>query len=379
MYNNKNIKPTFGLSFGLPSQGGGGYPINPYGPHPLVNPYGGSIGHQGINLGLVSVNPLISLQVTKDDYGAKVFKPFVNLHVTPNNYLLHKFEDLFAYKKVFNKHKHLHFYKPHRHRPHHKHYNVHHSSPVIHYSRPIYHKPQHIIHGHPAPYSHGSAAIEYDSPPSGSYPSDGPPGPGSYPSDSFPGPGSHPSDNFPGPASYPSDSFPGTGSYPSDSFPGAESYPSDSFPGPESYQSNEPSFGSHQPDLSYYDDPHNYGGGYGGYKFNGRAYQNNTNLVEGTSLFNAYQQQYDSGNNIYGLNSELQQHENNLLNYEQQNLGDLHTSQISPERISENISNKRGGKSLSNSNPVKFPNDRKRRDVTDYKTNKTKTKVQYRS
>lgn len=115
--NTKNVKPTFGISFGLPQQGGGGYPINPHGPNPLVNPYGGSVGSSGINLGLVSVNPLISVQLEKDDYGRKVIKPFVNLHVTPNDYLVHKLEDLLAYKKevVFNKHQHYHsHYGPHK-------------------------------------------------------------------------------------------------------------------------------------------------------------------------------------------------------------------------------------------------------------------------
>ncbi|KAG5862327.1 hypothetical protein JTB14_036169 [Gonioctena quinquepunctata] len=109
----KKIKPTFGISFSLPQQGGGGYPINPYGPNPFVNPYGGAIGPTGINLGLVSLNPLISLQVSKDDYGQKEIKPFVNLHVTPNNFLINKLEDFLSHKKanIFNKHKHYHIHK----------------------------------------------------------------------------------------------------------------------------------------------------------------------------------------------------------------------------------------------------------------------------
>lgn len=88
------VRPTFGVSFGLPSGGGGGgsYPISPYGPNPSVNPYGHSLGGggNGLNLGLVSVNPLLSLQVSKDEFGEKIVKPWVNLHVTPNAGLVHK-------------------------------------------------------------------------------------------------------------------------------------------------------------------------------------------------------------------------------------------------------------------------------------------------
>ncbi|PSN36360.1 hypothetical protein C0J52_19727 [Blattella germanica] len=88
------VSPTFGVSFGLP-QGGGGYPLNPYGPNPALNPYGGSVGGLGgVNLGLVSVNPLVSLQVTQDEYGDKIVKPLVNLHVTPNKGLIHKFGNI---------------------------------------------------------------------------------------------------------------------------------------------------------------------------------------------------------------------------------------------------------------------------------------------
>ncbi|XP_015379949.1 PREDICTED: uncharacterized protein LOC107173785 [Diuraphis noxia] len=89
------VRPTFGVSFGLPSGGGGGYPISPYGPNPSVNPYGHSLGGgNGLNLGLVSVNPLLSLQVSKDEYGEKIVKPWVNLHVTPNAGLVHKVGDI---------------------------------------------------------------------------------------------------------------------------------------------------------------------------------------------------------------------------------------------------------------------------------------------
>lgn len=89
------VRPTFGVSFGLPSGGGGSYPISPYGPNPSVNPYGHSLGGgNGLNLGLVSVNPLLSLQVSKDEFGEKIVKPWVNLHVTPNAGLVHKVGDI---------------------------------------------------------------------------------------------------------------------------------------------------------------------------------------------------------------------------------------------------------------------------------------------
>lgn len=147
--NTKSVKPTFGISFGLPNQGGGGYPISLHGPNPLVNPYGGSVGSAGINLGLVSVNPLVSIQIEKDNYGQKVVKPFVNLHVTPNNYLVHKLEDLLTYKKgaIFNKYQHIH----------------HHHAP---------HKPPSYFHGPPKPHylaespkPHFVSKPYYDSPP----------------------------------------------------------------------------------------------------------------------------------------------------------------------------------------------------------------------
>ncbi|XP_044735349.1 uncharacterized protein LOC123297666 isoform X1 [Chrysoperla carnea] len=141
----KKVVPTFGVSFGLPQQGGGGhYPLNPFGSNPVVNPYGSSIGGSGINLGLVSVNPLVSVQVTKDDYGKKVVKPLVNIHVTPNDFLVHKIEDLFFYKKqaLFSKHEHYHQHHGHS-KPQIHHY--HHRPPPIYHSKPVYHhKPVYV-------------------------------------------------------------------------------------------------------------------------------------------------------------------------------------------------------------------------------------------
>ncbi|CAL7941480.1 unnamed protein product [Xylocopa violacea] len=94
-----NFKPTWGISFGLP-QANGPYPIGPHGGNVLVNPYGGyGASDQGINLGLVSVNPLLAVQFTKDEYGEKVVKPFVNFHVTPNRNIVQKLGHLLSSKK----------------------------------------------------------------------------------------------------------------------------------------------------------------------------------------------------------------------------------------------------------------------------------------
>ncbi|XP_076160506.1 uncharacterized protein LOC143143294 isoform X2 [Ptiloglossa arizonensis] len=94
-----NVKPTWGISFGLP-QTGGPYPIGQYGANALVNPYGGyGSAEQGLNFGPVSVNPLLAVQFTKDEYGDKVVKPFVNFHVTPNRYLVQKLGHLLSHKK----------------------------------------------------------------------------------------------------------------------------------------------------------------------------------------------------------------------------------------------------------------------------------------
>ncbi|XP_075224751.1 uncharacterized protein LOC142326279 isoform X1 [Lycorma delicatula] len=130
------LRPTFGVSFGLPS-GGGGYPLNPFYPNPAVNPYGGSVGGNGVDLGLVSVNPLLSVQVTKDEYGEKVVKPLVNLHVTPNQGFVHKIGN------IFHKFKDPLYYGPPPLLHHHQHYHTP-AYPPPHYKPhppPYYHKP----------------------------------------------------------------------------------------------------------------------------------------------------------------------------------------------------------------------------------------------
>lgn len=140
-----NVKPTWGVSFGLPQTGGVG-PIGP--PHP-GNPLGypgyGPAGGQGINLGPVSVNPLLAVQVTKDEYGEKVVKPYVNLHVTPNPGLVHKLGQLLAYKKYGLYGGHGGVYAPYHDHYHHTHHHTHQ------YEKPYYHRPpyHHLYPGSP--------------------------------------------------------------------------------------------------------------------------------------------------------------------------------------------------------------------------------------
>lgn len=95
----KKVEPQFGVSFGLPYPTGG-YPLNTFnGGYPAQNPYFGSISPNGLNLGLVNVNPLVSFQFAKNEFGEKTFKPLVNLHVTPNDQLIHKVGNLFKPKQ----------------------------------------------------------------------------------------------------------------------------------------------------------------------------------------------------------------------------------------------------------------------------------------
>jgi hypothetical protein len=101
-------------------------------------------GGQGINLGPVSVNPLVAVQVTKDEYGEKVVKPYVNLHVTPHPVFVHKLGHLLAYKKYGLYGEHYGGY-PGVYSPH---YHTHHERPAYHYSsRPPFH-PSHGVHQH---------------------------------------------------------------------------------------------------------------------------------------------------------------------------------------------------------------------------------------
>lgn len=194
------VAPTFGVSFGLPHTSG--YPINPFGGYPAQNPYGPSIGPDGLSLGPVSVNPLLSVQVTKDEFGEKVVRPLVNLHVTPNHGLVHKIGGL------IHKHKHLH------HHIHDKPHYIHEKPHIIH-EKPYYHQKPHFKPSyHSKPYA-GSYGY-HDGPES--YPSGYSEGgyPGGY-SDSYQG---GYSDGYPGGYGDHSDGYSGGyGGY-------AEDYPS---------------------------------------------------------------------------------------------------------------------------------------------------------
>lgn len=169
---NKQVQPTFGVSFGLP-QPSHGYPINPFNANPLHNPYGPALNGGGLNLGLVSVNPLLAIQVTKNDYGDKIVKPFVNLHVTPNEHVVNKLGHLFHEKKhyLLNKHEHYHHFRPHSpsHYPlihpslHGPHYHGHHPTHGSHYPAHGPHYPPHGPHlpPHGPHYPHGPPAPVY--------------------------------------------------------------------------------------------------------------------------------------------------------------------------------------------------------------------------
>lgn len=189
---NKKVEPTFGVSFGLPYPTHG-YPLNPYGPNPGINPYFGSISPNGLNLGVVNVNPLVSFQVTKNDYGEKVLKPLVNLHVTPNEHLIHKVGHLFHQKKhgiqqaLYNKHYHHHTHlstPPEVYHPHHHHHAPHYEGPSY-YEGPSHYPsgPSHYPSGPSGPYGGGygfyngggpyrdnsGSGVELDYDPSGYY------------------------------------------------------------------------------------------------------------------------------------------------------------------------------------------------------------------
>lgn len=119
----KKVLPTLGVSFGLPVPTYN-YPISPYAPH-APNAHFGGLSPNGLNLGLVNVNPLFSLQVTKNELGEKLVKPFVNLHVTPNHGIIGTIGKIGGYlfhnKQALHKHYHLHRYPP-PHSPYHGHH-----------------------------------------------------------------------------------------------------------------------------------------------------------------------------------------------------------------------------------------------------------------
>ncbi|XP_030385969.1 uncharacterized protein LOC115632851 isoform X1 [Scaptodrosophila lebanonensis] len=139
----RKVLPTYGVSFGLPYPSGGqGYPPNVLGDYyPAQNPHFGSVGPNGLNLGLINVNPLVSVQVSKTDYGEKVVKPLVNLHVTPNENIIQKVGDFFKKKPTeihsthYHHHDHFsgfeHYEHDHYEHDHHDHIHDHPSGPIV--------------------------------------------------------------------------------------------------------------------------------------------------------------------------------------------------------------------------------------------------------
>lgn len=127
----KKIVPTLGVSFGLPFPAQTGYPISPYG-NTVNNAQFGALTPNGLNLGLLNVNPLFSFQVTKSEHGEKLLKPFVNLHLSPSENIIGKIGSLIAHKKA----------------PQHQHFHKHlHRYP--HGPPPFEHGPPHFEHGPP--------------------------------------------------------------------------------------------------------------------------------------------------------------------------------------------------------------------------------------
>lgn len=166
----KKVEPQFGVSFGLPYPTGA-YPLNTFnGGYPAQNPYFGSISPNGLNLGLLNVNPLVSFQFAKNEYGEKTFKPLVNFHVTPNEQLISKVGNLFKPKKYGGGYP--------SHSPHNQHYHMHTHYPA---PSPIYH-PHHYDGGHPYVDGYHSHPETYPSFGGSEYGLTGPPG--------FSGPGS---------------------------------------------------------------------------------------------------------------------------------------------------------------------------------------------
>lgn len=136
----------------------GGYPFNAInGGSPAQNPYFGSISPNGLSLGLVNVNPLVSFQFAKNEFGEKTFKPLVNLHVTPNENLIHKVTNLFKAKKYGNNYGGT--YGP----GYNQHYHTH--NHYEHGNEPIYHHQPHYEH---AP--HYESGPHFSGPPSEYYP-----------------------------------------------------------------------------------------------------------------------------------------------------------------------------------------------------------------
>ena len=89
------------------------------------------------------MNPLLAVQFTKDEYGDKVVKPFVNFHVTPNRNIVQKLGHLLSHKKQTLFENYGANYAPHYYPP----------KPVqFHQEKPYYVKPQRPLYHYESPY-----------------------------------------------------------------------------------------------------------------------------------------------------------------------------------------------------------------------------------
>ncbi|PZC84259.1 hypothetical protein B5X24_HaOG205454 [Helicoverpa armigera] len=183
----RRVQPTFGISFALPQGVSNHHPYNPH-----LGLAGAAAASGGLNLGLAVVNPLLSIQVSKNEHGEKVYKPLLHLHVTPSQSKLNALTHIFEEKKQFllNKHQHQHYHMiypsaypaygpypihpippavhphPHSHFPHYD--NPHHQS-YPHYVPNHEEHPHHLAHPEPlhhSPYFNGPPPHSpYDGPP----------------------------------------------------------------------------------------------------------------------------------------------------------------------------------------------------------------------
>lgn len=319
----KKVVPTFGVSFGLPipANAYNGYPLNPYGGAPAQNPYFGSLSPNGLNLGLVNVNPLVSFQVAKNELGEKLFKPLVNLHVTPNANIIQKVGDLIKSKKfgfgnsnpTVNQHYHTHTHYP--------------NPPEVYHP---HHHEEHYPHHQGPSYPVGPSSVYPGSGPGG-YPS----APGPYPS----APGSYPS----APGGYPN----GPGAYPNR--PGGYGYPS----GQGYYRD-----GSSNNDNSYQDD-YNSDNFYTGRNFN------NVTTVDGSQNQAVYNYQ-----DVYPQNHQLQANgpPHAYADYANYN------SNLSNRQQSNSYNPTDGSEAKQDTNnSVSFPSSRRKRRSTNANTLPTKT------
>lgn len=181
----KHVQPTFGISFALPPNTPDA--SNHFNHHlykSKLGPFGRSVNAGGINLGVAIVNPLLSLQIMKNEDGEKVYQPLIHFHVTPSQEKLMKITQLFDDKKAFLQNKHHHYHHaptypiPPIYPAHHAYppqpYYPHYGHPP-HYSGPPHHPhhyngpPHHLPHyegppHHPPHYSGLPSHTSYDEP-----------------------------------------------------------------------------------------------------------------------------------------------------------------------------------------------------------------------